>query len=177
MILHRLHLEVPLDHDQEALVEVLLAVPAPLGAAGAADPAEAVRELLLGMENLELRDPDGDTGGEPGGQALEFGCVLLAAVRRAAQCNAAVPSSAAQAASGMAALRKAFAVFFVDMANEKHFKDEKELREIRRRPSSGRPVSALRRPGSGGRPRSGKKRSSPLSEARYAALARQERSA
>ena len=159
----------------ESLVEVLLAVPAPLGAAGAADPAEAVRELLLGMENLELRDPDGDAGGEPGGQALEFGCVLLAAVRRAAQCNAAVPSSAAQAASGMAALRKAFAVFFVDMANEKHFKDEKELREIRRRPSSGRPVSALRRPGSGGRPRSGKKRSSPLSEARYAALARQER--
>ena len=121
-----------------SLVELLLSVPAPLGCAGATDPTTAVREILLGMEGLELRTveedahEDDENGNAGGGEALEFGSVLLAAVERAARCNAdAVGRSAAYSQAGRGALRQAFAVFFHDMVREKTFKDEREFRDAR----------------------------------------------
>jgi hypothetical protein len=162
-----------------SLVELLLSVPPPLGAAGAADPTHAVRELLLGLEGLELRTmdenarEDAENGNGGGAEALEFGCVLLAAVERAARTNAdAVGLSAAHAMAGKTALRQAFAVFFHDMVREKSFKDERELRAARTKyqddvaagrvpdTSVKRPPSALKRPGSAavGRPGSALRR-------------------
>ena len=153
-----------------SLVDLLLSVPPPLGVAGAGDPAHAVRELLLGLEGLELRTvdehsrEDDENGNAGGAEALEFGCVLLAAVNRAARTNNAASRSAAHASSGKKALRQAFAVFFHDMAREKAFKDARELRAAQRTVHSHitqdvrrRPPSALKRPSSAaiGRPGSG----------------------
>lgn len=156
-----------------SLVDLLQSVPPPLGVAGLGDPVHAVRELLLGLEGLKLRTidengrEDDEYGNGGGAEALEFGCVLLAAVERAARTNGAVSRSATHALSGKRALRQAFAVFFHDMAREKTFKDARELRATQAdrtdtsyaaaHDAPRRPPSALKRPGSAtiGRPGSG----------------------